>query len=222
MDELAKVRRVIAVDLRGRGKSENLGAGPAWTLDDHADDVAATIDGLGGGSADVAGLSMGGYVLFALLRRHPEKVRSAMLISTKSGADDDAAKKAREATAEKARAEGTAALFAGLAPRVLSPVASDDAKARLWAMFERIPGETTARDALAMRDRPDATPDLPYIRVPATVIHGADDNLMPIAAARAMAAAIPDARFVAIAGAAHVPALEKPAETAAAMIAALD
>jgi pimeloyl-ACP methyl ester carboxylesterase len=49
MDELSADRRVIAVDLRGRGKSLEVGGGAEpWTLDDHADDVAATIDALGG------------------------------------------------------------------------------------------------------------------------------------------------------------------------------
>jgi pimeloyl-ACP methyl ester carboxylesterase len=221
IDALAETRRVIAVDLRGRGKSESWGGSGSWTMQDHAADVAATIDGLGGGEADVAGLSMGGYVTFALLRAFPEKVRSAMLISTKSGADDPAGRQAREAMAAKARHEGTLALFDALAPKVLAAGASDDARARLRAMFERTPAGTTASDALAMRDRPDSTPDLPRIRIPVCVIHGTEDALMPIAGAQAMAAAIPGARFVAIEGAGHVPSLEKPEETAAAMLAFL-
>jgi 3-oxoadipate enol-lactonase len=217
MDELADMRRVIAVDLRGRGKSVDVARGAlVWSIDDHADDVAATIDALGGGEADVAGLSMGGYVLFSLLRRHPEKVRNAVLISTKATADDEAGRKGREAVAEKVRRDGTLSIFDDLVPKkILAPGASQEVRDKLRAMFEHTPGGTAAADALAMRDRADSTGDLAFLRGRTDVLHGALDPLMPIAGARAMAEAIPGARFAAIEGAGHVPALEKPKETAA-------
>src|SRR5205807_1295095 len=75
---LANIRRVVAPDLRGRGLSAAIGAEGA-TMDTYADDVAATIASLGVEQADVGGLSMGGYVTFALWRRHPKLVRSLML-----------------------------------------------------------------------------------------------------------------------------------------------
>ncbi|MGH9197635.1 MAG: alpha/beta fold hydrolase, partial [Acidimicrobiia bacterium] len=63
LEGLKDIRRVVAVDLRGRGKSK---ADPnGWSVDLYADDVAKTIDSLGGDPVDVAGLSMGGYVVFA-------------------------------------------------------------------------------------------------------------------------------------------------------------
>ncbi len=217
LEPLAHMSRVIAVDLRGRGKS-HVEDGAAWTIDDLASDVAATIDALGGGYADVVGHSMGGYVLFALLRRHREKVRTALLMSTRATADDDSGRKVREAVAKAARRLGTGALFESHVDRVLAPRASPEVRAKLRAMFERTPGETCARDALAIRDRPDSTRDLGGLGLPVCIIHGAADVLMPIEGARAMAAAIPGARFVAIDGVGHVPPMERPAETAAAML----
>ncbi len=56
---LADIRRVVAVDLRGRGRSAGIDPGGA-TIDRYADDVAATIRALEVAQADVAGLSMGG------------------------------------------------------------------------------------------------------------------------------------------------------------------
>ena len=92
---------------------------------------------------------MGGYVLFALLRRHREKVRTALLMSTRATADDDSGRKVREAVAKAARRLGTGALFESHVDRVLAPRASPEVRAKLRAMFERTPGETCARDALA-------------------------------------------------------------------------
>ena len=62
----------------------------------------------------------------------------------------------------------------------------------------------------AMRDRPDSTPTLGDIDVPVLVIHGADDQLIPVSEAEAMAAAVPDGRLVIIPDAGHLPNLEQP------------
>ena len=63
-------RRVIAPDLRGRGRSNRL-PGP-YGMAAHADDVAAVIRDLADGAAVVVGHSMGGFVSLVLTHRHPE------------------------------------------------------------------------------------------------------------------------------------------------------
>jgi pimeloyl-ACP methyl ester carboxylesterase len=70
--------RIVAPDLRGRGRSNRL-PGP-YGLAQHADDVAATLDFLGIASAVVVGHSMGGFVATALNARHPDRVRSLVLV----------------------------------------------------------------------------------------------------------------------------------------------
>lgn len=69
---------VVAPDLRGRGCSNSL-PGP-YGMASHADDVAAVMDALGVGQAVVAGHSMGGFVAVVLADRHPERVRSLVLV----------------------------------------------------------------------------------------------------------------------------------------------
>src|SRR5690349_24062690 len=64
---LATYARVLAPDLRGAGGSTVRGP---YTMDQYADDLAAFLDALGIARAVVCGLSMGGYVSFAMLRRH--------------------------------------------------------------------------------------------------------------------------------------------------------
>lgn len=213
---LADFRRVIAVDLRGRGKSESSPA-EGWSIDLYADDVAETIESLGVSAADVAGLSLGGYVAFSLLRRHPDKVRSLILIDTKAAADTAEAKEGREKTAAAAREQGTASIAEGLIPKLVAPGASEEVKSKAMAMAKATPGETAAADALAMRDRADSTLDLGSIGIPAVVIHGEDDQLMPAGGAREMAGGIPGATFVPIPAAGHLAPLENPEAVNAAL-----
>lgn len=70
--------RLIAPDLRGRGRSGGL-PGP-YRLVDHADDLVRMLDGLGVERAVVAGHSMGGFVAVRLAERHPDRVERLVLI----------------------------------------------------------------------------------------------------------------------------------------------
>jgi pimeloyl-ACP methyl ester carboxylesterase len=75
------------------------------------------------------------------------------------------------------------------------------------------PPDGVAGALAAMRDRHDAVDLLPRITVPTLVIAGSDDQLIPLAEARAMAAAIPRAHFAVIPSAGHLAPLEQPVNT---------
>ncbi|MGO1583597.1 MAG: alpha/beta fold hydrolase [Actinomycetaceae bacterium] len=85
--------RVVAPDLRGRGRSRDLGA--PYGLAAHADDVARLVDSLGGGPQLVLGHSMGAFVSVVLAHRHPGLVRELVLVDgglpleVPDGADPD-------------------------------------------------------------------------------------------------------------------------------------
>lgn len=70
--------RVIAPDLRGRGRSRDLPA--PYGMPSHADDVAAVLEHFGVESAVAVGHSMGGFVSVVLADRHPERVSSLVLV----------------------------------------------------------------------------------------------------------------------------------------------
>ncbi len=70
--------RIIAPDLRGRGRSRDL-PGP-YGMPSHADDVAAVLEHLAAAPAVVVGHSMGGFVSLVLADRHPELVNSLVLV----------------------------------------------------------------------------------------------------------------------------------------------
>ncbi len=61
-----------------------------------------------------------------------------------------------------------------------------------------------------MRDRPDSAPLLPGITVPTLVVHGVEDQLIPVSEAQAMHEAIPKSDLVLVPGAGHLPNLEQP------------
>lgn len=205
---LAKIRRTVAVDLRGNGLSKIDEADPVFSMDLFADDVAKTLDEIGADQADIVGLSMGGYVAMAFLRRHPGRVRSLILADTKSEADSDEAKAGREKTAAMVREQGMEALWEGLGAKLLASSPKEEDVARLKEMFLAQDPAVIAADAMAMRDRPDSTQDLASISVPVLWLHGEEDQLMPIDAARASAEKIPGAKFAAIPKGGHMAPME--------------
>ena len=207
---LAKLRRCVALDLRGHGLSVLEDTNPSFSMDLFADDVAATMDELGADQADICGLSMGGYVAFAFWRRHRDRVRSLILCDTKSEADSDEAKAGREKTAESVASGGMQPLLETLGPKLLGSDPSEEAQNALRDMFLAQPPAVIAADALAMRDRPDSTPDLAGIDVPVLWLHGDQDQLMPIDGARATAEKIGGSTFVAIPGGGHMAPMEYP------------
>lgn len=206
---LGDIRRVIAVDLRGRGLSP-APEPAAWTLDTHADDLAETIEALGVDQVDLGGISMGGYIAFALYRRHPGLFRSLILVSTRAAADPPEYRTGRRMTAERALHHGTRALAGSMLPSLLAEGASAQVQEQVLAMFDAVPGATSAADSLAMKDREDSTALLGSIEVPTLVVEGAGEQLLPAGTAGAMAGAIPGARLVSIPGAGHFLPLENP------------
>jgi pimeloyl-ACP methyl ester carboxylesterase len=79
--ELAKTRKVIAVEMQGHGRTGDIARD--ITAENLADDVAALLDHLKIPRADVIGYSMGGGVAMQCAIRHPDKVRKVVVISSR-------------------------------------------------------------------------------------------------------------------------------------------
>src|SRR6516225_9383885 len=80
IDELAKTRKVIAVEMQGHGRTADTQRD--ITQGNLADDVAALLDYLKIPSADLIGYSMGGGVAMQCAIRHPDKVRKVVVLSS--------------------------------------------------------------------------------------------------------------------------------------------
>ena len=208
--------RVIAPDLRGfRGMGpafEDLGLG-GLTMDDYADDVLALMTHLEIEDAAVSGLSMGGYVAFAMLRRAPERVTALVLSNTRAIADSPQAKDARAASIALVQREGAAGIAREMSPKLLGDSTRrgqpdlEEAVKRL--ILVNSPDAITAALG-ALRDRPDSTSLLPSIAVPTLVIAGDEDAIVNITESRNMQEAIPGSTLVTLARTGHLGNLEAP------------
>ena len=205
--------RVIAPDLRGFGASESGPAGPL-TMDQHADDMVGLLDALEVREPVVyVGLSMGGYVGFALWRRHPARVRALVLADTRASADTPAGRTDRQRIALMAEElESPQPAMDAMLPRLFSPHlrAGSLPEQLVRGMMGSSSARAVADGERGLADRPDSFPTLSTIDVPTLVIVGEHDVLTPPDESRLIAQGIPGARLVSIDQAGHMSNLENP------------
>lgn len=205
--------RGIAPDLRGFGRSTAGPAGP-HTMELLADDVVALLDHLGLTQAVFCGLSMGGYVGFALLRKHPGRVRALILANTRASADSPEGRLGRIELAAKVRAQGTRAVVDAMLPKLLSDHATAG-KPGLVSEVQQLmmsnQPENVARALEGMAERPAADDLFSAVQVPVLVIHSDDDAIIPTGDAQIMARGMRGARLQMVHDAGHLSNLEHPA-----------
>src|SRR3954471_24182534 len=209
-NELSGVCRVITPDLRGFGGSA-LGDDPP-SLDAAADDVAELLDRLELDRVVLGGLSMGGYVAMAFLRRHPDRVEALVLADTKASSDPDAAKANRERIAVAVETdEQSTVLVDEVLPTLLGSTTTSSrplVSGRVRGLVQAAPAAAVAWAQRAMATRPDSFETLQAFSGPALVTVGAEDVLSPPSDAEAMVAALPQARLAVVPEAGHLTAVE--------------
>lgn len=221
-EAVARTHRAIALDLRGFGESAP--GTERLTMDRAADDVVALLDHLGIARATIVGLSMGGYVAFALQRRHRARVGALVLADTRAAADTEDGRVKRAELIALARAEGSGAI----ADKQVVGLLGATTRAENTALVERVratiaqtPVEAIIAGAEALRDRPDATPQLATIDVPTLLLCGEEDAVTRASEMRTVAAAIPAAQLEILPRAGHLSNLEQPGTFNAALVAFL-
>jgi pimeloyl-ACP methyl ester carboxylesterase len=201
--------RVIRFDNRDVGLSSHLKGGPRYTVEDMAGDGWSVLDAVGARSASIAGWSMGGMIVQAMAIAHPERVVSLTSVMSAPGAipgqrDPEvlAAFTAPPATTrEEAAQRHLEGLRAWGSPACIDV---DRIKADAHAAYDRCwDPEGRARQSRAVGASPSRVEALGRLRMPALVIHGDADRLVPLEGGRATAAAIPGARLEIIEGMGH-------------------
>ncbi|MFP5504256.1 MAG: alpha/beta fold hydrolase [Candidatus Sericytochromatia bacterium] len=208
---LADHMHVVTIDFRGFGASQ-LTSGD-FSLEELADDVHALMAKLGHAHFVLGGVSMGGYVALAYLRRHPETLRGLILANTRAGADTEEARQRRFKAVSEITSMGTGGLAATFPQTALAPgsvEARQDLVGQLHAWIAEANPMAVIGAQLAMANRPDSTALLPGIALPTLVIAGEQDGVTPPEEARRMAEAIPGATIATIPGAGHLSNMEQP------------
>jgi 3-oxoadipate enol-lactonase len=201
--------RVLLYDCRGMGQSAHP-AGP-YSMEQHADDLAALLEALHIDQAHIGGISYGGEVSLAFALRHPGLTRSLVVAS--AVASTDAEMKARTASWERAgRACDPEALFHATVPLNFSLAWAAANQPLLQAAHARYARLDLAAftELMGAFFRLDLLADLPRISAPALVTVGELDILKPPRYARAIADGIPGSEFAIIPGAGHAVSWEKP------------
>lgn len=211
---LAGAAHVLAPDLRGFG-ADRRPVPEVMTMEAFAEDLMESLDRAGIERAVLCGLSMGGYVAMAFTERWPERVQGLILCNTRSTADNDAGKAAREQTALDALSTGAGVIARAMVPKVLSQRTRSQHPAeaqRIEEIMARQRPESIAAASRGMALRPDRTGLLRRIKVPALIVTGSEDNLMPLETSEAMNGAMAGSELVVIPGAAHLSCSESPVE----------
>ena len=199
-------------------------AGPVMIADHTRDDsmsgIARRILSVAPARFALAGLSMGGYIAFEILRQAPERIAKVALLDTSARAD------APEQTAMR-RAQMTLASQGRLAevveqqfPRLVHRARRADAQLRqvFVLMAEEVGAAGFIRQQTAILGRADSRAALGSIRCPTLVLVGEGDELTPPELAAEIAAGIPGARLTTVPQCGHMSTLEQPDEVTRALL----
>jgi pimeloyl-ACP methyl ester carboxylesterase len=218
-------RRVLAVDVRGRGQSDRAPDPMTYTPDVYAKDVVALMDQLGIEKAVFLGTSMGGLITMALTAIKPKAIAAAIL-------NDVGPELASEGLARIAAYAGQPVVIetwddaAAYARRINEAALPHYAHAD-WAAFARRTFREGTEGAPVLDYDPDISapiktagakaliPNLwPYFRAlarkkPTLLLRGATSDLLSPAIVAKMRKAAPSMAYAEVSGVGHAPMLDE-------------
>ena len=183
------------------------------TRDDSMGGIARRILASAPARFALAGLSMGGYVCFEVLRQAPERVASLVLLDTSALPDTAEQSEERRLQIDMARGGRLDEVADRTFPRLVHARRWGDESLRriLRAMVREVGAEGFINQQTAVMGRPDSRPGLATIRCPTLVIVGDGDVITPPERAEEIANGIPGARLSVIRDSGHLSTLEQPA-----------
>jgi pimeloyl-ACP methyl ester carboxylesterase len=202
ISRLSSFCRLIRFDKRGTGLSDRAFGIPS--LEERMDDVRAVMDAAGSPRAALFGQSDGGPMSALFAATYPERIQALVLYGS------FAVNVTRSWTPEQLQARleyvernwGTGMLL----PFVAASKASDATFARTFARVERLSASPAAvMTMVRMNHEIDVRDILPAIRVPTLVLHRSEDRRVTVENGRDLAARIPRARYIELAGIDHLP-----------------
>lgn len=176
--------------------------------------MAAALLGAHAGELVLCGASMGGIIAMEAARQAPQRIKALALLGTNARPETDDMRALREAAITRfAQGQVREVIEPNVAMAFHPDHASD---ARLVATYLAFVLDAGAplliRQNRAIMARPDARTHLPLLRCPTLVMCGDADLLTPPECAQEIAALVPQAELVMLAGCGHMLTMEKPAE----------
>jgi pimeloyl-ACP methyl ester carboxylesterase len=160
----------------------------------------------------LAGLSMGGYISYEIVRQAPERVTRLALLDTGSRADAPERAEGRRKLIELAQREGTRKAQEQLLPVLIHRARLSDKPLvdAVLGMADEIDAAAFKRQQTAIMARPDNRPLLPSIHCPTLVLVGREDALTPVELSQEIAAGILGARLEIVPDCGHLSSMERP------------
>jgi 3-oxoadipate enol-lactonase len=203
---------VVAPQLRGFDGGDR--DPPAASMDDYAGDVIDLLDALHIGEAVIGGVSMGGYISFAMFRHAPRYFQGMILADTRPQADTPEGVEGRKRMLALVRDKGPAAVADEMLPKLLAEETrrkQPEVAARVRELVLANSNTAIAGAITALMTRPDSTAVLSTIHCPTLVVVGEADTITPPELSRAMSDAIAGSQLELIPHAGHLTNLEQPA-----------
>lgn len=191
------------------------------TLDDSIIGMAERALGIAPPQFIAVGLSMGGIVAFQMARLAPERISGLILLDTSPAPDTEDKRMTRYRQENAVRGGALPRIVADeLKPQYLARAKRDDPELRALTldMAMSLGPQVFLRQSKALRNRPDAWPILPLLKMPLFIACGAEDHLCPPDLHHRMAAASSNARLEIVMEAGHLTPLEQPTALNALMI----
>jgi len=167
----------------------------------------------------LAGLSMGGYIAFEIMRQAPDRVAKLALLDTGARAEAPEQTERRKVVIALAKSGRYAEVSDIAFPLYVHRNRHDDTalKETVRMMAAETGVEAFLRQQQAIISRPDSRPGLGAIKCPTLVLVGDGDEATPPELAREIAGAIGGARLVVVAECGHLSSLEQPDKVTAAL-----
>ena len=164
---------------------------------------------------------MGGYIAFEILRQAPERVARLALLDSSARPDTPEQTRRRHALMDLAGRGRLGEVADRLFPVLVHPSRRGDPAARelVRRMADETGPEAFLRQQRAIIGRPDSRPGLGAVACPTLVLVGDADELTPPHLSEEIAAGVPGARLVVVAGAGHLSPLDQPGQVTRALVA---
>ena len=203
--------RLILPDLRGHGAS-GIGQGPAL-MSKHAADIARVMDAAGAGKAAFIVCSIGGYIVFEILRHFRPRVSAIALCNTRPQPDTPEARGNRLKSADTVLERGIEPFLQTLIPKLLGSTtltSRPDLVEGALRMMRMMSPQDISSVLRGMAERPDSVPDLQHINLPTLIVIGEEDGFATPADGELMRQNIPGSRLTIIPKAGHYAPWERP------------